>query len=83
MALVVEVVSPGSRKTDRLFEPAEYAEAGVGSYWRVETEPDVVVHVHRLDDDATYREVQQVRGVEQVAVPFAVVLDAPSLLRRG
>ena len=78
VALAVEVVSPGSRKTDRLFKPAEYAEAGVLAYWRVETEPEVVVHVHRLVDGA-YRAVQQVRGVEQVEDPFALVLDVAAL----
>ena len=78
LALVVEVVSPSSRKTDRFFKPAEYAQAGIGAYWRVETEPEVVVHVHALVDGA-YREVQQVRGRERVHVPFPLELDVAAL----
>ena len=78
VALAVEVVSPGSRTTDRLLKPAQYADAGIGTYWRVETDPDVVVHVHRLVD-GTYREVAQVRGVEQVDDPFPLTLDVPAL----
>lgn len=41
--LVVEVVSPRSRKTDRFLKPGEYAEAGIPLYWRVELEPEVQV----------------------------------------
>ena len=47
-ALVVEVVSPSSRKTDRFFKPIEYAAAGVPAYWRVETEPELVIVVPSL-----------------------------------
>lgn len=79
VVLIVEVVSPSSRKTDRFFKPVEYAAAGVPAYWRVETEPAVVVHVHRLLGDR-YELVQEVRGVEQVQVPFSVLLDVPALV---
>lgn len=40
VGLLVEVVSPSSRKTDRVMKPAEHAEAGVPLFWRVETDPD-------------------------------------------
>lgn len=36
VALVVEVVSPGSRTNDRITKPAEYAAAAIGAYWRVD-----------------------------------------------
>lgn len=39
VALVVEVVSPTSRKRDRLLKPAVYAEAGIPAFWRLELEP--------------------------------------------
>ena len=81
LALAVEVVSASSRKTDRFFKPLEYAQAGIGAYWRVETEPEVVVHVHELVGDA-YRQVQEVRGRERVGVPFPLELDVPALTRR-
>ena len=79
VVLIVEVVSPSSRKTDRFFTPLEYAAAGVPAYWRVETEPEVVVHVYRLVGDR-YEQVQQVRGVESVEVPFPMLLDVPALV---
>ena len=77
--LTVEVVSSSSRKTDRFFKPVEYAAAGVPAYWRVETEPEVVVHVFRLVGDR-YEQVQEVRGVESVEVPFPMLLDVPALV---
>ncbi len=78
VVLVVEVVSPSSRKTDRFFKPIEYAEAGIAAYWRIETEPEVVLHVHRLVGEA-YEPVQQVRAAETVQVPFALTVDIPAL----
>ncbi|HET8581649.1 MAG TPA: Uma2 family endonuclease [Jatrophihabitans sp.] len=51
--LVVEVVSPGSRTTDRITKPAEYAAAGIPVYLRVETEPDVTLTVYELDAGAS------------------------------
>jgi Uma2 family endonuclease len=42
VALAVEVVSPGSRKVDRLLKAYEYAEAGIPQYWIVDLEPPSV-----------------------------------------
>jgi len=47
--LVVEVTSPSTRKTDLFAKPGEYAEAGIPLFWRVEIDPDLVVHAFRLD----------------------------------
>ncbi|GIG89887.1 hypothetical protein Pen02_48230 [Plantactinospora endophytica] len=49
VVLAVEVVSPGTRRTDRFSKPAEYAAAGIACYWRVEQNP-VRVHAYRLAD---------------------------------
>ncbi len=46
--LAVEVVSPGSETLDRREKPAEYAEAGIPFFWRIEQTPDLVVHAFRL-----------------------------------
>ena len=43
VTLVVEVVSPGTRKRDRLEKPAAYAAAGIPYYWRIEQDP---LHVY-------------------------------------
>ena len=67
--LVVEVVSPSSRKTDRFAKPGEYAEAGIALFWRVETEPSVVVHAFELRAGA-YVEVARVSSEGDVPVPW-------------
>ncbi|MDG6104606.1 Uma2 family endonuclease [Dactylosporangium aurantiacum] len=52
--LAVEVVSPGSERTDRWVKPREYADAGIAHFWRVE--PDGTVLRFRLTD-GVYTEV--------------------------
>lgn len=52
--LAVEIVSPGSERTDRWLKPREYADAGIGHFWRVE--PDGTVLRFRLTD-GVYAEV--------------------------
>ena len=42
VTLVVEVVSQGTKRRDRLEKPAEYAAAGIPHFWRIEQNP---IHV--------------------------------------
>lgn len=60
--LVVEVVSPGSQTADRYEKPAEYARNGIPSFWRIELEPDISVHVYRLVDEVYRDEGVYTRG---------------------
>ncbi|MEV1143828.1 Uma2 family endonuclease [Micromonospora sp. NPDC049799] len=46
VVLAVEVVSPGTRRRDRLEKPADYADAGIPHYWRIEQNP---LHVYAYD----------------------------------
>lgn len=87
--LAVEVVSPGSRRMDRMVKPSVLAENGVPAYWRVElTGPGApAIVMHDLDDGA-YREVVTVRAAESVVVgvPFQVEVRPADLVgprRRG
>jgi Uma2 family endonuclease len=83
IGLVVEIVSPSSRKTDRFAKPGEYAEAGLPLFWRVETEPDVVVHAFRLEGGA-YVETAVVFDTGPVPVPWGVLaLDLGDLRGAG
>ncbi|MEH1013229.1 Uma2 family endonuclease [Micromonospora sp. CPCC 206060] len=47
VVLAVEIVSPGTRRTDRFTKPGEYAAAGIPYYWRIELDP-VHVYAYRL-----------------------------------
>lgn len=80
VGLVVEVVSPSSRKTDRFAKPGEYAEAGIRLFWRVETEPAVLLVACELVDGA-YREVLTLAGRGRVQVPWGTAeIDVGGLL---
>lgn len=63
--LVVEIVSPSSRKTDLFAKPGEYAEAGIPLFWRLDLDPVPRLHVFRLE---------QGRYIEDA------VLDGPGLV---
>jgi Uma2 family endonuclease len=69
VALVVEVVSPGSESTDRILKPIEYAHAGIGHFWRVEIEPEIVVRTYRLAEDRRYLATGAFRAGQTVRAP--------------
>jgi Uma2 family endonuclease len=81
VALVVEVVSPSTRRTDRFAKPGEYADAGIGLFWRLETDPALVLHPFVLEG-GTYRTQPTVAGRGEVAVPWGRLdVDLSLLLR--
>ncbi len=79
--LIVEVVSPTTRRTDRFAKPGEYAEAGIGLFWRLETEPVLVLHPFVLGS-AGYKALAPVRGQGSLRVPWgSLVVDLTTLGR--
>jgi Uma2 family endonuclease len=82
VGLVVEVVSPSSRKTDRFAKPGKYADAGIALFWRVETEPEVVLVAHRLDA-GRYEQVGVVQDVGAAPTPWGRAPLDLGALRRG
>jgi Uma2 family endonuclease len=61
--LVVEIVSPGSRRTDRVMKAYEYAKAGIEHYWIVDldTDPEERFLAHVLHE-GTYERVGALDG---------------------
>ncbi|WP_158071902.1 Uma2 family endonuclease [Kitasatospora sp. CB01950] len=81
--LAVEVVVPATRSTDRFRKPAQYAEAGIPSYWRVERgDNDLpVVHEFRLDDaQGVHLPVAVHEGLLRTDLPFPVEIDLKQLV---
>jgi len=68
VVLVVEIVSPGSRGTDHVMKPHEYAKAGIANYWIVDPDApaDERFLAYRLEA-RTYRRVAALEG-ERVRV---------------
>ncbi|MDW5323226.1 Uma2 family endonuclease [Plantactinospora sp. KLBMP9567] len=77
--LAVEIVSPGTRRTDRFSKPAEYAAAGIAGYWRVEQDP-VRVYAYRLADrpgrsgNREYELLAEADDVLELTQPFPIKL---------
>ncbi len=72
VTLAVEIVSPGTRRRDRLEKPAEYAAAGIPHYWRIEQNP---VHVFAYDlVDGSYELVADSAEELVLTAPFEIRL---------
>ncbi len=70
--LVVEVISPRTKKRDFGFKKDAYAASGVQHYWVVDAKADRVV-AHRLAGDQTYEVVlDQTGGVVALTEPMPV-----------
>ena len=70
VALVIEVETAASSRSDRLLKPDLYAAAGIPLYWRIEAGP--TLHVHDLESGTAPRTIQ---GAE------LITLDAPYSIR--
>lgn len=76
--LVVEVLSPGTRRIDLVMKRHEYAEAGIPHYWIVDLEgEDVRLEALTLVDGAY--ESATCTGVFETAEPYPVRVDLVSL----
>ena len=72
VALAIEVVSPGTKRRDRLEKPSEYATAGIPHYWRIEQGP---LHVFAYDLVGTQYELVADSDTELVlSAPFEITL---------
>ncbi|MDH6462275.1 Uma2 family endonuclease [Micromonospora sp. A200] len=56
VALVIEIVSPGSEAMDSVTKVREYATAGIPQYWVVDRDGGQTVTLHRLTGQGGYEE---------------------------
>jgi Uma2 family endonuclease len=73
---VVEVLSPGSHRTDRVTKLAEYAEAGIARYAILDDGPPLTLTTFLLDG-SRYRQEAVHRGnaLVDLGVPVPLALD--------
>ncbi len=74
VVLVVEVLAPGSRRTDSVVKLGEYAEAGIPHYWIVDLEEQPSVRALVLTD-GIYAQVGLFAGAVKLTQPFPVRFD--------
>jgi Uma2 family endonuclease len=75
----VEIISPGSRRTDRVTKFSEYVEAGIPNYWIVDLEPPATISVFELVG-AEYKLVVETSTTLSVTVPVPLTVDVRALL---
>jgi Uma2 family endonuclease len=79
VVLAVEIISPGSVRTDTRFKPIEYADAGIPHLWLVDPQPPVTVTAYRLAGDH-YEESQRAEHALVTAEPCELHVDLDFLL---
>lgn len=79
VVVVIEIVSPGSRRTDYVTKRAEYADAGIGHYWIVDLDPPISLLACHLAGELGYRAAPEASGVFTASDPFAVRLQLNKL----
>jgi Uma2 family endonuclease len=78
---VVEIVSPSSRRVDRVLKPSVYADAGIPTFWRVELEPEPVIVVSTLVDGVYRVDATATAGsTTTLPSPFPVTFDPGQLI---
>lgn len=80
--LVVEVVSPGSRRTDYVTKRSDYAEARIPHYWIVDIDKPVSLLVCELTEKGNYTDRGEVTSEFIANAPFRCRIDLTKLLRR-
>ncbi len=78
--LVVEIVSPGSRRTDNLVKRGEYADAGIPHYWIIDVDAPTTLVACHLAGTFGYQDGGEVTGVFESVEPFPVRVDLEALI---
>jgi Uma2 family endonuclease len=76
--VAVEIISPGSVRTDTIVKPLEYADAGIPHLWLIDPHPPVTATVYRLVD-GEYQESLRAEHSFQVDEPCPLLVDLDSL----
>jgi Uma2 family endonuclease len=79
VVLAVEIVSPGSRRTDQLIKRGEYADAGIPHYWIIELDERPSLVVCHLAGGFGYQDAPAATGSVQALEPFSIHLDLDQL----
>jgi Uma2 family endonuclease len=77
--IAVEIVSPGSKRTDYVIKRGEYADAGIPHYWILDLdEPVSLVDCH-LAEGFGYQDAGGVTGTFETTAPFPVRVELDKL----
>lgn len=80
LAVIVEIVSPSSRRTDYVTKRGEYADSGIPYYWIVNIAEPVSMLACHLAEPFGYADSGESAEVFRTSDPFDVRLDLGTLL---
>jgi Uma2 family endonuclease len=78
--VIVEVLSPGSKRTDHVLKRSEYADAGIPHYWIVDIDPPASLLACHLAGEFGYADGGAVTGTFSTSAPFPVEIGLDALL---
>lgn len=78
--VVIEIVSPGSQRTDHVIKRGEYADAGIPHYWIVDIDGPVSLIACHLAAEFGYQDPGPCTGRFATTEPFPVSLQLDALL---
>ncbi|MDI5978446.1 Uma2 family endonuclease [Amycolatopsis magusensis] len=79
--LVIEIVSPSSRRTDTVIKHGEYADAGIPHYWIVDLSAPMSLTACHLAPGFGYQNAPEVSGRTTLPEPFPLEIDLGQLSR--
>jgi Uma2 family endonuclease len=77
----IEIISPGSKRTDRLVKPVEYAEAGIPAYWLIDLDAPASLLPHSLAN-GEYHPDAEVSGTFSTVFPASITIRLSELTPR-
>lgn len=77
--LAVEIVSPGSRRTDHVIKRGEYADAGIPHYWVIDLDTPASMAVCHLAGEFGYQDSMTATGTVKLDEPFPLTVDLDGL----
>ncbi len=78
--LVVEIVSPSSKRIDHVHKRNDYADAGIPNYWIIDIDDPISLTACRLTEQFGYQDDQVVTGTFRTDVPFPVEINLDRLV---
>lgn len=79
LRLVVEVVSPGSKRMDHVIKRGEYADAGIPYYWIIDLDPPLSLLPCHLAEGFGYQDSGDVTGTFETTAPYPIRLKLDRL----
>jgi Uma2 family endonuclease len=78
--VVVEIVSPSSKRMDHVHKRADYADAGIPNYWIIDTDDPISLTACRLTEEFGYVDDQTATGLFKTDAPFPLEINLDRLV---